>query len=225
MTQIVFELGGHPKETGVYVNPDVRWSLQEIAEEIINLGEEEFLKRHCYYKSKNKSELKTDAFNKYQPGNYHGETFSEVVSGVVRLKDSSQPVINTASGPRKSKYAVKAGEQTLIGVANKVQMVYQILSYLIETEGYSPEDLNTQYKLRYFKFPLLRAFPRKYDRDQMKEALGKDAMRFGLKYLIEAEGQLWAPCSQWNPTNTTQFINDMLKFNEVIDKKLEIIEI
>lgn len=224
MTQIVFELGNHPEETGVFVNPDVRWGLKEIANEILSLGEEEFLIRHCYYQTKLKTQQKTDAFEKYQQGNYNGNTFKEVLTGTVRLKQDSQPIVNTASGPRKSRYKVKVGNKILIGEANKVQMVHQVLSYLIENEGYSPDDLNSLYNTRYFKFPLMRSFPRGTDKDQMKTILNKDAQRFGLKYIIESEGKFWVPCSQWNPLNTNQFINDMLKFNEIIDNKLEVIE-
>jgi hypothetical protein len=227
MTQITFELGDHPQETGVFVNPDVRWSLTEIAEEILNLGEEEFVKKHCYYRSKRTGENATNAFDKYQPGKYHGETFKEVMNGTVRARHSdNQPIVNTSTAQRKARYTVIIGDKTITAGANKVQMVHKILSYLIETEGYSPDDLNEQYKGRYFKkFNLLKSFPRGYDSDQMKTDLGKDSTRYGLKYLIEAEGKIWAPCSQWTPDNTSLFIKDMLQFKEVLETEIVINEV
>lgn len=227
MTQLTFELGDHPKETGVYCNPDVRWSLIEIANEILALGEEEFIKRHCYYASRRHGGPITDAFDIYQSGKYHGETLKEVVSGTVRRKDfSSTPIVNTSSSERKSRYEVTIGNKRLCMQANKVQMVHHVLSHLIEVEGYSPEDLNAQYNGRYFKkFSLLKGFPRGYDIDQMKKSLGNDTTRYGLKYIIEAEGMKWAPCSQWTPDNTALFIKDMLQFVQIINKNIIITEV
>lgn len=218
MTQITFELGDHPQKTGVYVNPDCRWSLKEIANEIIKLGEENFVKQYCYYEKRSKEPSTTNAFDKYQK-----EKTRNVFNGSVKLKDNTQIITNTTN--RKTKYDISVNGKILFAGANKVQMVYNVLSYLIETEKYSPEDLNSQYKNRYFKYSLLKSFPRNFDSDQIKANLGKDSNRFGHKYLLNSNGLAWCPCSQWTPSNTNKFINDMLKFNDVIENTISITEI
>jgi hypothetical protein len=215
MTQITFELGDHPHETGVYVNPDFRWGLKEIAEEIIKLGEDEFRKQYCYYRSRTQNGGQSEIFDKYQ------DDYRTVKSGTVRSSSGSS-IVNTASGPRRNTYAITIGDKHITSDANKVQMVYKMLSYLIEKEGYTPESLNKLYEARYFNYPLLKSFERNMDKDQMKESLGKDATRFSLKYIIETDGKFWVPCSQWIPKNTDLFISDMLQFNGIIEDKITI---
>lgn len=212
MTQVVFELGDTPSETGVYVNPDVRWTLKEIAEEILRLGEEEFITRYCYYRSK--SRPITDSFKQFESGNFHERKQSITTARVRNAKSNDRPVIETSTASRKAKYNVKVGNKIFCENGSKVEMVYQVLSYLIKENDFSPESINEQTAGRYFnKFDLLKKFPRNYDIDEMKKELGNDSSRYSLKKIINSEGALWVPCSQWIPKNTDLFISDMKKWD------------